>query len=165
MTCFALRSGPVTMLPWESRMGWPDLSLCGTPALRKYLLTMMSVANCDHWRGISASGISKTMLPSGLVMRLVRFSYSTVLKASCPGFVKRRVIFILTSSFPDDLFDVVRRAAPYRLFCCTKFGDKSPTRQKSAAEAAFSDGSTFQKVQTMNLLGIKTGIFLDDRAV
>jgi len=43
---------------------------------------MMSVANCDQLRGISASFISKTTLPSGLVMRLVRFSYSTVPKAS-----------------------------------------------------------------------------------
>src|SRR5215212_8444099 len=59
---------------------------------------MMSVASCDHCRGISASGISKTTEPSGLVIRLVRFSYCTVLKASCPCLVKRREIFMNTSS-------------------------------------------------------------------
>jgi len=38
---------------------------------------MISVASCDQLRGISASFISKTTLPSGLEIRLVRFSYST----------------------------------------------------------------------------------------
>src|SRR4051794_30651349 len=94
MTCLALFSGPVTTLPRESRTGRPFASTCGTPALRKYLLTMMSVASCDHCRGISASFISKTTDPSGLLIRLVRFSYSTVPSASCPGLVNRREIFM-----------------------------------------------------------------------
>src|SRR5437763_7222121 len=94
MTCFADFSGPVTMLPWVSRSGLPSESVWGTPALRKYLLTMMSVASCDHCLGISASFISKTTLPSGLVIRLVRLSYSTDAKGSCPDLVKRRLIFM-----------------------------------------------------------------------
>jgi hypothetical protein len=74
MTCLALRSGPVTTLPLSSRCCLPCSSSCGTPALRKYLLTMMSVASCDHWLGTSASFISNTTEPSGLVIRLVRLS-------------------------------------------------------------------------------------------
>src|SRR5439155_12701283 len=80
-----------------SRIGLPSESTCGTPALRKYLLTMMSVASCDHGLGISASFISKTTEPSGLLMRLVRFSYSTEANGSCPDVVKRRVIFMAGS--------------------------------------------------------------------
>src|SRR3989440_6330494 len=99
MTCLADFSGPVTTLPWLSRSGEPVAgSLCGTPALRKYLLTMMSVASWLHCRGISASFISKTTDPSGLVMRLVRRSYSTDAKGSCPDLVKRRLVF-MTKSF------------------------------------------------------------------
>src|SRR5438309_7390981 len=82
------------MLPCVSRIGLPSLSTCGTPALRKYLLTMMSVASCDQLTGISASFISKTIDPSGLVMRLVRFSYATQLRASWPCLENRREIFI-----------------------------------------------------------------------
>src|SRR3954462_15457914 len=95
MTCFADFSGPLTMLPLLSRWGWADSSVWGTPALRKYLLTMMSVASWDHWRGISASVISKTTEPSGLVMRLVRRSYSTELNGSCPWRVNLRAIFMV----------------------------------------------------------------------
>ena len=43
---------------------------------------MMSVASWLHWRGISASFISNTTEPSGLLIRLVRFSYSTLAKGS-----------------------------------------------------------------------------------
>src|SRR3954471_1701156 len=56
---------------------------------------MMSVASWLHCRGISASFISKTTEPSGLEMRLVRFSYSTVEKTSWPALVNRRVIFMM----------------------------------------------------------------------
>src|SRR4051812_18012651 len=96
MTCLADFSGPVTMLPLESRRGWPVAgSVWGTPALRKYLLTMMSVASCDHWRGIWASVISKTTLPSGLLMRLVRLSYSTDANGSWPALVNLRETFMM----------------------------------------------------------------------
>src|SRR5439155_15479944 len=98
MTCLADFSGPVTTLPLLSRRGEPVAgSTCGTPALRKYLLTMMSVASWDQGLGISASFISKTTDPSGLVIRLVRFSYSTDANGSCPCLVKRRVIFMAES--------------------------------------------------------------------
>ena len=48
------------------------------------------------------------------------------------------------------LMEVPREAASERLIL------------PGAAKANDSDGSTFQKVQTMNLLWIETGIFLDD---
>ena len=62
--------------------GSPSAPICGTPALRKYLDTMMSVATCDHDAGISASAISKTTEPSGLVIRDVRFVHSTLANGS-----------------------------------------------------------------------------------
>jgi len=68
---------------------------CGTPALRKYLLTMMSVASWLHDVGTSASSISKTTVPSGLLIRLERFVHSTVANGSRPGFVNLRVIFMI----------------------------------------------------------------------
>src|SRR5918994_542070 len=97
MTSFADFSGPVTVFPLAS--------ICGTPALRKYLLTMMSVASWLHCLGISASFISNTTLPSGLLMRLVRFSYVTLLNTSVPGFVNRRWIFI--SVLPFELWSLM----------------------------------------------------------
>src|SRR5688572_29578715 len=100
MTCLADFSGPVMTLPWLSRSCWPVAgSVWGTPALRKYLLTMMSVASWDHCSGISASVISETTEPSGLEMRLVRFSYLTDAKGSCPWRVNLRAIFIAQPSF------------------------------------------------------------------
>src|SRR6478609_12137167 len=42
------------------------------PALRKYLETTMSVANCDQPVGISAPSILNTTDPSGFVITLVR---------------------------------------------------------------------------------------------
>src|SRR5207248_8229842 len=99
ITCLALFSGPVTTLPAASRTVWPFSSCWGTPALRKYLLTMMSVASCDHCLGISASVISKTTEPSGLLIRLVRRSYSTDANGSCPCLVNFREIFIVNASF------------------------------------------------------------------
>ena len=62
-------SGPVTGSPLSSRSGCPSSSKWGTPALRKYFETMMSVATCDQPDGISTSVISKTIEPSGLVIR------------------------------------------------------------------------------------------------
>ena len=97
MTCRALVSGPVTGAPSSCNTALPLASDCGTPALRKYLLTMMSVASWLHAAGISASFISKTTLPSGLLMRLVRLAYSTVSKTFWPDWrdlVKRRLIFM-----------------------------------------------------------------------
>src|SRR5258705_10024807 len=114
MTCLALFSGPVTMLPWVSRSGLPSESVCGTPALRKYLLTMMSVASWDHWRGISASFISKTMLPSGLLIRLVRRTYSTEENGSWPALVNLRVTFMMRDP------SLGRRALRERRFSNTK---------------------------------------------
>ncbi len=77
MTCRAEVSEPVTTLPASSKRGVPSSLTWGMPALRKYLLTMMSVASCDQIPGTCASSISKTTLPSASVMRLVRFSHST----------------------------------------------------------------------------------------
>jgi hypothetical protein len=58
--------------------GRPSLPTCGTPALRKYLLTTMSVASWLHEAGTCASCISKTVLPSELLMRLERVVHSMV---------------------------------------------------------------------------------------
>ena len=69
-------------------------SNCGTPALRKYLDTMMSVASCENPSGTSASGISKTTEPSGFVIRLDRVVHCVVANGSVPSVVNRRVIFI-----------------------------------------------------------------------
>ncbi len=90
MTCFAERSGPVTGVPSSLRMTLPCSSYWGTPALRKYLETMMSVATCDQAAGISASFISKTTEPSGLVIREVRVVHSMEPNGSCPACVKTR---------------------------------------------------------------------------
>ena len=90
MTCFAERSGPVSGVPSAVSFGWPCSSSWGTPALRKYLETMMSVATWDQEAGTSASFISKTTEPSGLVIREVRWVHSMPLKPSAPGWVKTR---------------------------------------------------------------------------
>src|SRR5262245_41790796 len=82
MTCRADFSGPV--LP----------SSCGTPALRKYLLTMMSVASWLHVSGTSASSILKTTEPSGFEILLERFTQATLAKGSWPALVNLRAIFI-----------------------------------------------------------------------
>ncbi len=60
--------------------------------MRKYFDTMMSAATCDQAVGISASSISKTTEPSGLLIRLVRRLHSTESKGSWPSVVKRRSI-------------------------------------------------------------------------
>ncbi len=78
MTWRAERSGPSTGSPSSSSNGFPASSNWGTPALRKYFETMMSAATWDHCAGISASFISKTIEPSGLVMRESRRDHSTV---------------------------------------------------------------------------------------
>jgi hypothetical protein len=44
----------------------------GTPALRKYLLTTMSVASCDHDAGTSTSFMAKTVEPSGFAITVLR---------------------------------------------------------------------------------------------
>src|SRR5262245_61903928 len=64
--------------------------LPGTPALRKYLLTTMSVASCDHGAGTSTSSIWNTTEPSGLLMTVRRFSQRTSSSGSRPGRVCRR---------------------------------------------------------------------------
>src|SRR5438067_9513916 len=87
----------MTFPDWSRRGDPLAASVCGTPALRKYLLTMMSVASWLQLLGISASFISKTIEPSGLVIRLVRFSNSTEAKTSVLGLVNRRVIFMCDS--------------------------------------------------------------------
>ena len=65
--------------------GWP-----GTPALRKYLLTTMSVASCDHCAGTSTLSIANTVEPSGFAMTVRRFSHFTSSSGSLPFCVKRR---------------------------------------------------------------------------
>ncbi len=92
MTWRAERSGPRTGLPSSSTSGLPRSSIWGTPALRKYFDTMMSVATCDQAAGISASFISNTTEPSGLLIRLVRRLHSTESNGSWPSVVKRRSI-------------------------------------------------------------------------
>jgi hypothetical protein len=66
------------MVPSSSKVGLLFLSSTGTPALRKYFETMMSAATWDQVDGISASFISNTTEPSGLVMRESRFDHCTV---------------------------------------------------------------------------------------
>jgi hypothetical protein len=67
MTCFADFSLRATWLagsaPCLRASCHPGLR--GTPALRKYLLTMMSVASWLHVSGTSASFISKTTAQTG----------------------------------------------------------------------------------------------------
>src|SRR4051812_44858868 len=89
MTWRADFSGPVSAALPRSREG-----LVGTPALRKYLLTMMSVASWLQVSGTSASSMRKTVEPSGLVILLERLTHCTVAKGSWPAFVNLRVIFI-----------------------------------------------------------------------
>jgi hypothetical protein len=74
--------------------GTPSWSNWGTPALRKYLLTTMSVASWLHSFGISASFISKTTEPSELWILLVRVVHSMVLNTSRLPSVNRRLIFM-----------------------------------------------------------------------
>src|SRR5262252_2487599 len=72
---------------------WRTLVSCpvpGTPALRKYLLTTMSVASCDHSAGTSTSCIWKTTEPSGLEITVLRRSQRTWSSGCTPGLVKRR---------------------------------------------------------------------------
>src|SRR5205085_11791840 len=83
MTCRADFSGPV--LP-------PSV---GTPALRKYLLTMMSVASWLQVAGTSASSIWKTTEPSGFAILEDRLTQPTEAKGSLPAVVNFRVIFML----------------------------------------------------------------------
>ena len=59
----------------------------GTPALRKYLETMISAATCDQPAGISTSFISKTTEPSGLVIREVRVVQAVDVNGSTPACV------------------------------------------------------------------------------
>lgn len=110
MTCFAERSGPVLLLPGGMAVppvpetGTAETAIppgkpfgppsAGTPALRKYLLTMMSTASCDHVSGASASSIWNTTDPSGFVIRDDRFTHRAVEKGSAPGVVNRRKTFM-----------------------------------------------------------------------
>src|SRR5512144_2504150 len=76
------------------RTTWRTLVSCpgvpGTPALRKYLLTTMSVASCDHDAGTSTSFMAKTVEPSGFEITVLRLSHFTSASGSRPGVVKRR---------------------------------------------------------------------------
>ena len=89
MTWRAERSGPKRGSPSSLRIMVPSSLNWGTPALRKYLDTMMSAATWDHEAGISASVISNTIEPSGLVIRESRRDHSTVSYGSTPSVVKR----------------------------------------------------------------------------
>ena len=62
----------------------------GRPALRKYLLTTMSVASWDHAAGTSTSSIWKTIEPSGFAMTVRRRSQAISSSGWTPGRVKRR---------------------------------------------------------------------------
>ena len=95
---FALFSGPVTALPFSSRSAWPLASVCGTPALRKYLLTMMSVASWLQPSGTRASSIWKTTDPSGLVILEVRATQAVVAKGEVLACVNLREIFMMRLS-------------------------------------------------------------------
>ena len=88
MTCLAERSGPVG----ASVSMVPSSLYVGTPALRKYLLTMMSVANWLQASGTSASFISNTTEPSALLIRLDLLVHLMVEKTSVPAWVNRLVI-------------------------------------------------------------------------
>src|SRR5207248_951862 len=61
----------------------------GTPALRKYLLTTMSVASCDHDAGTSTASIWNTTLPSGLAITVRRRSHVTSSSGSTWSRVQR----------------------------------------------------------------------------
>lgn len=77
------------------------VSTCGTPALRKYFDTMMSVASCDHVAGTSASSMWKTTDPSGFEIFEDRRTQSTEAKGSRPAVVNLRVIFMTSPSIPS----------------------------------------------------------------
>ena len=63
---------------WAAEVSEPsEPSAWGTPALRKYLETTMSVASCDHSRGTSALSTLNTMVPSGSLMTDFRVVHST----------------------------------------------------------------------------------------
>ncbi len=68
---------------WRTLVSWPTGP--GTPALRKYLLTTMSVASCDHSAGTSTSSIRNTTEPSGLAMTVRRFSQVIWSSGFTPG--------------------------------------------------------------------------------
>src|ERR1043165_3367107 len=86
-------------MTWRAGLSGPVVPpSCGTPALRKYFETMMSVASWLHEEGTSASSILKTMEPSGLLILLDRLTHSTEAKGSRPATVNLRVIFILGPS-------------------------------------------------------------------
>src|SRR5215510_12644288 len=77
---------------WRTLASWPGVP--GTPALRKYLLTTMSVANCDHSAGTSTPSMAKTGEPSGFAMTVLRRSHFRPSNGCCPGLVKRRATWI-----------------------------------------------------------------------
>src|SRR5258706_11316558 len=68
-----------------------SLPVLGTPALRKYLEAMMSVASWDQFLGISRFSSLKTVEPSGLLILDERRSHSIVSKGSTPGVVYTRL--------------------------------------------------------------------------
>src|SRR5262249_50129625 len=73
---------------WRTLISW--FGVPGTPALRKYLLTTMSVASCDQSAGTSTPSMAKTVEPSGFAMTVLRRSQRTLSNGCCPGLVKRR---------------------------------------------------------------------------
>src|SRR5580765_6379664 len=80
---------------WRTLVSWPGVP--GTPALRKYLLTTISVASCDHCAGTSMPSMAKTVEPSGFAMTVLRRSHFTSSNGWRPGLVKRRVTWIPAS--------------------------------------------------------------------
>src|SRR4051812_29735176 len=85
-------------MTWRADFSGPVFpSACGIPAFLKYLLTMMSVASCDQVSGTSASFISKTTEPSGLVILLDRVTHFTEAKGSEPALVNFLLIFMRPS--------------------------------------------------------------------
>src|SRR5215471_9400767 len=80
---------------WRTLVSWPGAP--GTPALRKYLLTTMSVASCDHSAGTSTPSMANTVEPSGLAMTVLRRSHFTSSNGWRPGLVKRRATWIPAS--------------------------------------------------------------------
>src|SRR5262250_2492700 len=77
---------------WRTLVSCPGVP--GTPALRKYLLTTMSVASCDHSAGTSTPSMAKTVEPSGFAMTVLRRSHFTFSNGCWPGVVKRRATWI-----------------------------------------------------------------------
>src|SRR6185503_1905771 len=80
---------------WRTLVSWPGVP--GTPALRKYLLTTMSVASCDHAAGTSTPSMAKTVEPSGFEMTVFLRSHFTSSNGWCPGLVNRRLRWIPAS--------------------------------------------------------------------